>query len=137
MLPDSVLDSLRKHRVRQLEARLASHGGYIDNDLVFADAMGMPIHPNTLRKHFVRLIGKAKLPHIRFHDMRHTNATLLLRNNVNPKIVSERLGHANIGITLDQYSHVSEEMQTDAAEGLDNLIAGADYEGELPFDEAQ
>jgi integrase len=68
--------------------------------------------------------------------MRHTNATLLLRNNVNPKIVSERLGHANIGITLDQYSHVSEAMQTEAAEGLDNLIAGADYEDDLPLNGA-
>ncbi|MDQ5824357.1 MAG: tyrosine-type recombinase/integrase [Chloroflexota bacterium] len=68
------------------------------------------------------LIKQAGVPAICFHDLRHTHATLLMRNNVNPKIVSERLGQANIDITLDHYAHVSEEMQREAAVGLGALL---------------
>ena len=128
ILPSLMVDTLRKHRKKQVEARLAV-AGYQDHDLVFADALGEPIHPNTLRKHFVKLIAKAQVPAIRFHDMRHTHATLLMKNNVNPKIVSERLGHANVGITLDHYSHVSEDMQRQAAEGIERLIEGHEQGG--------
>jgi integrase len=62
------------------------------------------------------------VPHIRFHDLRHTSATLMLANGEHPKIVQERLGHANIGITLDRYSHVSQDMQREAASRLDALL---------------
>ena len=62
------------------------------------------------------------MPHIRFHDLRHTSATLMLANGEHPKIVQERLGHANIGITLDRYSHVSQDMQREAASRLDALL---------------
>jgi integrase len=62
------------------------------------------------------------VPHIRFHDLRHTSATLMLANGEHPKIVQERLGHANIEITLDRYSHVSQDMQREAASRLDALL---------------
>jgi integrase len=71
---------------------------------------------------FAKVLKKAGLPHIRFHDLRHTHATLLLKGGVHPKIVSERLGHANIGITLDTYSHVLPGLQEAAAEHFDNLV---------------
>jgi integrase len=64
------------------------------------------------------------VPRIRFHDLRHISATLMVANNLHPKIVQERLGHANIGITLDRYSHVSQDMQKEAASQLDKLLEG-------------
>jgi integrase len=102
-LPRSAVESLRRHRIKQWEARLALKGTYIDQDFVFADEIGEPLHPNTLRKRFLKLIAAAGVPIIRIHDLRHTSATLMLANGEHPKIVSERLGHANIGITLDRY----------------------------------
>lgn len=62
------------------------------------------------------------MPHIRFHDLRHTNATLMLKNNIPAKIASERLGHSTVGITLDLYSHVINEMQEEAANKLDDML---------------
>lgn len=76
----------------------------------------------SLNKAFKRILKKTGLPHIRFHDLRHTNATLLLKNKIPAKIVSERLGHSNIAITLDLYSHVSNEMQGEASTIFDEFI---------------
>jgi len=78
------------------------------------------------RRSFEPLLEKAKLAPIRFHDLRHTAATLLLREDVHPKIVQERLGHARIGITLDTYSHVLPSMQQEAAARLDRMFAALD-----------
>jgi integrase len=83
------------------------------------------LHPNTLRHRFLHLIKQANVPSIRFHDLRHTSATLMLANGEHPKIVQERLGHANISMTLDRYSHVTENMQRQAADRLDALPEGA------------
>lgn len=124
-LPRSVVDSLKSHRVRQLEARLALDAAYQDHDVVFADVVGEPLHPNTLAYQFKRLCKLAGVPVIRLHDLRHTSATLMLANGEHPKIVQERLGHANISMTLDRYSHVTPQMQRDAANRLDDLINGA------------
>ena len=71
-----------------------------------------------------RFLQKSGLPHVRFHDLRHAHATLMLLQGVHPKIVSERLGHASIGITLDTYSHVLPVMQEEAARAFDDLFAG-------------
>ncbi len=68
------------------------------------------------------MLKKAGLPHIRFHDLRHSHATLLLKAGIHPKIVSERLGHANIGITLDTYSHVLPGLQERAAKRFDEML---------------
>ena len=72
-----------------------------------------------------RLIRLAGVPQIRFHDLRHTCATLLMANNVHPKVVQERLGHADVSMTLNRYSHVTMDMQKDAAKQLDDLFDGA------------
>ena len=71
---------------------------------------------------FSKVVRKAGLPHIRLHDLRHTHATLMLKAGVHPKIVSERLGHAGISITLDTYSHVLPGLQEAAAERFDRLL---------------
>jgi len=113
------VEVLRNHRRHAVEQALAT--GMVMSDFVFADN-GMPIKPDRVTRTFTRLSKEAGLPHIRLHDLRHTWATLALRNGVHPKIVQERLGHANISTTLNTYSHVTEGMQAEAAEEIANLI---------------
>ncbi len=129
-LPPSVVDSLRRHRVHQLEQRLAAGPAYEDRDLVFASAMGGPIHPNTLARRFTALAERAAVPPIRFHDLRHTNATIDLAAGTHPKIVQERLGHADIAMTMNLYSHVTADMQRQAADRLDAMLDAASEEAE-------
>ena len=96
---------------------------YRPGGLVFANEVGGIVNPSNLRnRHFARLLDRAKLLKIRFHDLRHTCATLLLSRNVNPKIVSEMLGHSSVSITLDIYSHVLPNMQDSAVRALDNIL---------------
>jgi integrase len=83
---------------------------------------GQPINPDTFSTAWSRLLVRAGLPHVRFHDLRHAHATLMLLQGVHPKVVSERLGHSSIGITLDIYSHVLPEMQAEAARAFDDLF---------------
>ena len=93
---------------------------------VFCDKNGGPLRKSNLtRRDFKPLLKAAGLPPIRFHDLRHTAATLLLAQGVHPKIVQERLGHSQISITLDTYSHVLPSMQRDAAQRLDDLFSEA------------
>src|SRR5262245_34530825 len=80
---------------------------------------GKPKYPNSLTHKFSYLVGRAGLPKVRFHDLRHSHATQLLASGVHPKIVQERLGHSTISVTMDLYSHVSETMQSDATMRLD------------------
>jgi len=121
-LSPSVVQSLRQHRKRQLEARLASGAPYVDQDLVFATPLGTPILPNALVLRFNRLIAEAGLPTLRFHDLRHSSATLMLANGEHPKIVQERLGHSDVGMTLNRYSHVTMDMQREAANRMDKML---------------
>lgn len=96
---------------------------YRDRGLVFTSDSGAPLNPSNVRnRNLRRLTGKAGLPAIRFHDLRHTCATLLLARNVNPKIVSEMLGHATIAITLDTYSHMLPDMQDSATRALEDVL---------------
>jgi integrase len=84
------------------------------------------MQPRSLTHEFTRLVGRIKsLPRVRFHDLRHSHATQLLLADVHPKIVSERLGRSTVTITLDLYSHVTENMQQDAAAKLDAVLASA------------
>ena len=96
-----------------------------DHDLVFATELGTPInYRNFDQRHFKRIIKSAGLRQIRLYDLSHTTATLLLSKGVNPKVVSERLGHASIVLTLDTYSHVLPTMQKDATEQIEPLMFG-------------
>lgn len=122
-LSRATVERLREHRRRQLEQRLAAGPAYEDNDLVFANALGAPVHPTNLRKAWLAIAREAGLDRLRFHDLRHAHASLLLQQGVHPKIVSERLGHAGVAITLDLYSHVLPDLQAQAADGLDDLLS--------------
>ncbi len=105
------------------ETLRAEFGEKLGNDnFVFARPDGRPLGPNAVTCTFAKVIRKAGLPRIRLHDLRHTHATLMLKAGIHPKVVSERLGHANIGITLDTCSHVLPGLQEAAAEHFDRLL---------------
>ena len=119
VLPSFTCDALRTHRLERAKQRLAIGPAYHDNDLVCSREDGSPWPPDMLSTAFGALVRRSGLSHVRFHDLRHTHATQLLKQGVHPKIVSERLGHSNIGITLDTYSHVLPGMQEDAIADFD------------------
>lgn len=114
---------LRKHKAEQNELKLSLGGAYEDKDFVFAKDSGHPTQMNNFgQRSFKDLIEKAGVKKIRFHDLRHTSATLLMEGETHPKVVQERLGHSNIAMTLDRYSHVTPTMQKSAAQLLGNAL---------------
>lgn len=121
-LPAPCLAALRSHRAAQAARRLQLGPAWQDGDYVFDRGDGTFLHPNVVGKAFQRHVERAGLPRIRFHDLRHTAATLMLANGEHPKIVQERLGHSDISMTLNRYSHVSMDMQRDAADRLAALL---------------
>jgi integrase len=123
-LDPGTVTALRKHRTRQLEERLAGGSAYEDGDLVCCLEDGRPLHPKTFSYYFGRHVRRLGLPKIRLHDLRHTHATLALKAGVHPRVVQERLGHANVSITLDTYSHVDLDMQAIAAARVAALVTG-------------
>lgn len=124
-LDDGAVSALRAHKARQAAERLAMGAGYHDEDLVVCVADGGRMHPKRLSYYFDKRARALGLPRIRLHDLRHTHATLALRAGVHPRVVQERLGHANVSITLDTYSHVDLEMQALAAARVAALITEA------------
>lgn len=120
--PETVA-ALKSHKARQATLRLLLGAGYADGDLVCPRADGTPVRPNTFSGAFKSYVARRGFGDLRFHDLRHTHASLLLKANIHPKIVSERLGHATIGITLDTYSHLLPGMQEAAALSIDESLA--------------
>lgn len=124
-LTGMAIAALRRHRTRQAEERLKAGPEWQDNDLVFPNGHGKPIEQTNLqRRSFKPLLEKAGLPDIRFHDLRHTAATLLLKQRVPAKVVSEMLGHSQVGVTLNIYSHVLPDMQEEAAAAMEAALMG-------------
>ena len=115
---------LREHQLRQKKERLATFGAYHDDDLVFAREDGTPIQVHRPRIEFKRRARQLGLPVIRFHDARHSNASMLLEAGVDIKVVSERLGHSSTRITHDVYQHVAPRLQADASDRLSALVDG-------------
>ena len=117
------MKALRQQRQLQAEERLAAGPAWeADNDLVFRNEMGGPVNPERFSRRFRQLVEVADVPRIRLHDLRHTNATLSLKAGVHPKVVSERLGHSSIAITLDLYSHVTPGISRDAAATVESMM---------------
>lgn len=120
---------LRRHRVAQLEERLAWGGAYKDGDLVFAKENGEPVNPEMLGRILRRVATAVELPVIRVHDLRHGYATAALQARVNPRAVADRLGHARVNVTLDIYSHVLPEVEEAEALRVAGIILGAVADG--------
>jgi integrase len=120
-LTPTAIDALRRHKAAAAETRLAA-GEWVEHDLVFCGPRGSFLGAAGVLRRFRRLLAVAGLPPVRFHDLRHTAATLMLGRGVHPKIVSEMLGHSTVSITLDLYSHVSETMQREAVLVMDDLL---------------
>jgi len=123
-LPHSLVELFKVYRADQELLRIQLGVSLEADDFVFIRPDGSPINPNAVTLAFKRITKKAMLRSVRIHDLRHTHATLMLKAGVHPKVVSERLGHANIGITLDIYSHVLPGMQEAAAEKFDGIFEG-------------
>lgn len=123
-LPEVTVRVLQKHWHNQMQERKLFAEMYEDHGLVFCTEQGKPIHPRNFKRTFDGLIAKAGVPRIRIHDLRHTHATLLLAAGIHPKVVAERLGHAEVTTTLKVYSHVLPSLQYEAANAIERAFAG-------------
>ncbi|MCK2017945.1 site-specific integrase [Peribacillus frigoritolerans] len=121
-IPSKLVDELRSYRKQVLQEKLTHGQNYHDNDLVVCTRDGKPMIPRNFRKEFYNLVERVGLPKIRFHDLRHTHATILIQQNINVKLISERLGHSDIETTLNTYSHVLPDMQKSVSDKLDKII---------------
>lgn len=117
--------ALRRHKVRQLEERLRLGPAWQENGLVFTSEAGRPVNAtNICRREFYPLLQRCSLPKIRFHDLRHTAATLLLERGMHQKIVADMLGHSDTGTTLNLYSHTTPAMHQAAAAVMGEILGG-------------
>ena len=125
-LPQVVAVALRSHRAQQAEERLAAGADYADHGLVFATVFGLPLsEPNLVRRHFKPALKRAGLAkELRLYDLRHSYASLAMAAGVNVKVVSERMGHKSVAITLDTYSHVLKSVATEADAKIEAAIFG-------------
>lgn len=127
----TTIEKLRKHMELQVGERLEAGTSWKENDMIFPSSKGTPMDPSNLYHIFKGLLKKAELPDIRFHDLRHTAATLMLQQGIHPKIVQERLGHSDISMTLNTYSHVLPVMQDEVAEKLDEPLTPINVSDEI------
>ena len=125
-LDGDTVAALRRWRIRQSEERLEWGAAWSDTGLVFTRENGVLVHPDTMSFWFERHVRAAGVPPIRFHDLRHTHASLALQAGVPAKVVSERLGHATVAFTLDVYSRVVPGLQEDAAQRIAALVDSSD-----------
>ncbi len=127
-LPTSLIPALRQHKVWQLQEKLLAGSRWRDHDLVFCTSVGTPISPRNLLRSLQALLDRAGLPRMRFHDLRHSCATLLLAQGVPVKVVQEILGHTDPRVTLGIYQHVVMEDRRQAAAIMDVLLGEAQEE---------
>jgi integrase len=122
VLSSFLIGVLTRHRVSQLEMRLKAGTTWEDHDLVFCNERGSFIEPDNLLVRFKKLLQEIGLPRMRFHDLRHSAATILMSMGVPAKVVQEILGHSSISMTLDVYSHVLPSLQEDAMDKMSGLF---------------
>jgi integrase len=121
-LPQSIARSLAAHRIRQDRERAAAGDRWTDTGLVFTTTDGHGLDGTAITKRFQHHLVAAGLPRRRFHDLRHSCATLLLVQGVSPRVVMDVLGHSQIGLTMNTYSHVIPDLRRDAADRMESLI---------------
>ena len=121
-MPPSIVGSLREHRRRLVEDRLLAGSRWRETGYVFTTSIGTPLEARNVVRSFKAILARPGLPGVRFHDLRHSCATLLLVQGVSPRVVMEILGHSQISLTMNTYSHVVPELQREAAARLDALL---------------
>lgn len=121
-LPDFAITALKRQRTAQKEERLKAGSKWNDSGLVFTSSIGTPLDERNVRREFDEILKAAKLPAMRIHDLRHTCASLLLAQGVHPRVVMETLGHSQISLTRDTYSHVLPALGAEAATKMDLLV---------------
>ena len=121
-IPQQVLDVLQVYKHNQDEAKKLAGEAYADTGIVFANAFGHGLDPRSFTRMFERLLDKAMLPKVSFHDLRHSHATMLMCMGEHPKVVQERLGHSTVSMTMDTYSHVLPGLQEKVADKLSDLL---------------
>ena len=124
ILPPVVLLALKQHQMHQKEARLKAGPGWEEHGLVFCNLYGRYLSAASLTRLFRAILKAAGVPRVRFHDLRHSAATILLSMGIHPKVVQELLGHSNISMTMNTYSHVLPAMQQEAMEKMNKLFGG-------------
>jgi integrase len=124
-LPASVIAVLRAHRVRQLQERLIAGSLWQDSGLVFTSRIGTPVEPRNLHRDFVRVLKVANVARIRFHDLRHSAASLLLAQGVPLRMIMEQLGHSSIALTANTYAHVMPAAMRDVADKMEAILGHA------------
>ncbi len=125
-LPQFAIQSLREHRRRQLEEKMLAGSHWQDHGhgFVFTSIIGTPLDGDNVYKLFRRLLKENELPDIRFHDLRHSCASLLLAKGISPRVIMETLGHSQISLTMDTYSHVMPVLMKEAADAMDAILSG-------------
>jgi integrase len=131
-LPTECISSLKIHQERQDEERQTAGTSWTDNGLVFTTPKGRPLDPTNLTRRFRRLLHGAGLRTIRFHDLRHSTATLLLEQGVELVVIKELLGHAHIGVTAGVYAHVRLRLQRQAIDTLGSILSQTDTPDDPP-----
>ena len=117
--------ALRAQRSRQLQERLLAGSRWQDSGLVFTSTIGTPMMPGDLTKRLQRLLADAGLARLRFHDLRHGTASLLVGQGIHPRTIMEVLGHSTIAVTMNTYAHVAPALQREAAASLDAVLRPA------------
>jgi len=121
-LPPVAVASLRRHKARQNEERLRAGAAWQDWGLVFTTGIGTPLDATNVGHYFHRIIKQADLPRIRFHDLRHTAASLLLAQGAHPRLVMEILGHSQTALTMNTYSHVMPTLHKEVAAEMEAIL---------------
>lgn len=131
VLSSATISVLHQHFDQQQEEKMIAMDKWQENDLIFPSKIGTYLDPSNMWQSFKDTLKRAQLPDIRFHDLRHTAASLMLMQGTHPKIVQERLGHSDIALTLNTYSHVIPTMQEEAAEKMDEILVPIEVSQEL------
>jgi len=116
------VNALIDHKARQAKEKEFNADTWNEQDFVFTSSIGTPVDDRNIRRTLKAILEKCELPHMRFHDLRHTCASLLLAQGTDPRTIMETLGHSQIALTLNTYSHVLPSLQRDAADRMQQLI---------------
>jgi integrase len=123
MLPGLAISALAAHKARQEKEKAFAGSRWVETGMVFTTTIGTMLDQRNLLREFYRILDTSDVPRVRFHDLRHSAATLLLAQGVHPRVVMDMLGHSSIAVTLDTYSHVIPDLQRESASKMDAILS--------------